>query len=132
MKKAQKIFKNAVSHMWYTFDNVQIWDYIIEYSRRGLCLFRETKRIWVIVDWVVYINSFIEKFRFNMAIKNNIQSICDFYENIIKSKEERIKNKEKEASDLKEENTELKEKIEDLENKLSNSLAEKINADFNS
>lgn len=125
-KTTQRIFRNAVDHIDYTFDSLQFWEFTIKHSRGWDKILKDDRRIWMISDWVVFINSILERIRFNIAVKKNLQTICDFYERIIEAKKEKIDTHEKEIKEIEWENETLKKENEDLKEKIAKAVCDDI------
>ena len=123
-KTTQELLKFAFERMDYQERTLKIWDYKITYFYGGSEIGKERKKIWVVVEGEVYINSFFERFLFWRPVEKNLSNIIDLLK-------ESLWRMWTEKAELQEKVNHFKNKALELEDKLAQSVASNIDLDTN-
>lgn len=126
-RQTQKILNIALDSIRGTWEaQITLWEFMIKYRYWDISITKDSEKIWIIQDWIIYINNLFKRFQFLKAISKNYWQFADVISKRVselKDKQDKIK-REKRESERKQEEAEkkveqLEKQVDDLQDKLA-------------
>ena len=107
-----KLLKLALDNLKYN-EWINLWEYTIKNEFKWQFIYKNEKVIWMLSDWEYYINWLFRRISFELALKDNENSIIEFLDRKFDQQKEKIMNLESERTRLEVKNIELEKKLQD-------------------
>ena len=107
-----KLLKLALDNLKYN-EWIGLWEYTIKNEFKWQFIYKDEEVIWVIADWVIYINWFFKRTAFENALFKYDYCLIEFLDRKFDHQKEKIMNLESEKTRLEVKNMELEKKIQD-------------------
>ena len=112
-KQTQKLFNLAIESIEYTWESkITLWLFEIKYRYWDFEIWKESSKIWIISDRIVYINDIIQRFQFRRSVSKGVWTLTD----VVSKRISELRD-EKEKADR--EKREVQNKLDTSENKVS-------------
>ena len=108
----EKILKLAIDNLQYN-EWINLWEYTIKNEFKWKFIYKNDKAIWIIADWVVYINWRFKRSNFEVAVANNSNSLIEFIERKLANIKIENMDIKSELARMESKNIELEKKIQD-------------------
>lgn len=107
-----KLLKLAIDNLKYC-EWINVWEYTIKNEFKWKIIYKNDKKIGVVIDWETFINWFRKRIDFEVSVDNDRRNLIDFIEKKFEEAKKKIIDIDSEKTRLEATNIELRKKLED-------------------